>query len=74
MKCAVFMGVQAWLRSDLMPIRQERSTLVVFYGLKGEPLSPVAEAAAHTLINAAQALLADGRLDSIFMDQDSLCN
>ena len=53
--------VQAWLRSDLMPIRQERSTLVVFYGLKGEPLSPVAEAAAHTLINAAQALLADGR-------------
>ena len=53
--------VQAWLRSDLMPIRQERSTLVVFYGLKGEPLSPVAEAAAHKLISAAQALLADGR-------------
>jgi len=53
--------VQAWLRSDLMPIRQERSTLVVFYGLKGEPLSSAAQAAAHTLINAAQALLADGR-------------
>jgi len=53
--------VQAWLRSDLMPIRQERSTLVVFYGLKGEPLSPAAEAAAHKLISAAQALLADGR-------------
>jgi glutathione S-transferase len=53
--------VQAWLRSDLMPIRQERSTLVVFYGFKGEPLSPVAEAAAHKLISAAQALLADGR-------------
>ncbi|WP_259744588.1 glutathione transferase, partial [Pseudomonas protegens] len=32
--------VQAWLRSDLLPIRQERSTLVVFYGCKGEPLSP----------------------------------
>jgi glutathione S-transferase len=53
--------VQAWLRSDLMPIRQERSTLVVFYGLKGEPLSSAAQAAAHKLINAAQALLADGR-------------
>ncbi|WP_376699782.1 glutathione transferase [Pseudomonas bharatica] len=26
--------VQAWLRSDLMPIREERSTLVVFYGVK----------------------------------------
>ncbi|WP_421523641.1 glutathione transferase [Pseudomonas yamanorum] len=53
--------VQAWLRSDLMPIRQERSTLVVFYGLKGEPLSSAAQAAAHKLISAAQALLADGR-------------
>lgn len=57
--------LQAWLRSDLMPIRQERSTLVVFYGLKGEPLSPAAQAAAHKLINAAQALLADGR-DCLF--------
>ena len=53
--------VQAWLRSDLLPIRQERSTRVVFYGLKAEPLSPAAESAAHKLIGAAQALLADGR-------------
>jgi glutathione S-transferase len=53
--------VQAWLRSDLLPIRQERSTRVVFYGLKAEPLSPVAESAARKLIGAAQALLADGR-------------
>lgn len=50
--------VQAWLRSDLLPIRQERSTLVVFYGQKMPPLSPVAEAAAGKLITAAQALLA----------------
>jgi len=53
--------VQAWLRSDLMPIRQERSTLVVFYGVKAAPLSPAGEAAAHKLIGAAQALLAGGR-------------
>lgn len=53
--------VQAWLRSDLMPIRQERSTLVVFYGVKAGPLSPAGEAAAHKLIGAAQALLAGGR-------------
>ncbi|MBV4474779.1 glutathione transferase [Pseudomonas botevensis] len=53
--------VQAWLRSDLLPIRQERSTLVVFYGLKSGPLSPVAESAARKLFAAAQALLADSR-------------
>ncbi|KMT53242.1 glutathione transferase [Pseudomonas fildesensis] len=50
--------VQAWLRSDLLPIRQERSTLVVFCGQKRPPLSPVAEAAARRLISAAQVLLA----------------
>nr|WP_301271452.1 glutathione transferase [Pseudomonas mandelii] len=53
--------VQAWLRSDLLPIRQERSTQVVFYGLKSAPLSPTAESAERKLIGAAQALLADGR-------------
>ena len=50
--------VQAWLRSDLLPIRQERSTLVVFYGQKMPPLSPQADVAAAKLISAAQALLA----------------
>lgn len=50
--------VQAWLRSDLQAIRQERSTLVVFYAQKRPPLSPAGEAAARKLISAAQALLA----------------
>ncbi|TSD77386.1 glutathione transferase [Pseudomonas sp. KBS0710] len=50
--------VQAWLRSDLQAIRQERSTLVVFYAQKMPPLSPAGNAAAHKLIQAAQALLA----------------
>ncbi|MBT2372565.1 glutathione transferase [Pseudomonas fluorescens] len=53
--------VQAWLRSDLLSIRQERSTLVVFYGVKSAPLSPAAQVAAGKLISAAQALLADNR-------------
>lgn len=53
--------VQAWLRSDLLPIRQERSTLVVFCGQKRPPLSAEAQAAATRLISAAQALLADNR-------------
>ncbi|MFK0090716.1 glutathione transferase [Pseudomonas sp. NPDC090755] len=51
--------VQAWLRSDLLPIRQERSTLVVFYGRKSGPLSADAQSAARKLIGAAQTLLAD---------------
>lgn len=50
--------VQAWLRSDLLPIRQERSTLVVFYGVEADPLSPDAESATRKLFNAAQGLLA----------------
>ncbi len=49
--------VQAWLRSDLLPIRQKRSTLVVFCGQQMPPLSPAAEAAASRLITGAQALL-----------------
>ncbi|BBP59384.1 glutathione transferase [Pseudomonas sp. St316] len=51
--------VQAWLRSDLLPIRQERSTLVVFYGLKYGPLSASAEAARQKLVEVAQRLLTD---------------
>ena len=49
--------VQAWLRSDFMPIRQERSTEVVFYGSKAEPLSAVARVAAEKVISAATTLL-----------------
>ncbi|WP_408455888.1 glutathione transferase [Paraburkholderia fungorum] len=49
--------VQAWLRSDLMPIRQERSTEVVFYGAQGVALTPAAEAAVQKLIYVAEALL-----------------
>ncbi len=52
--------IQAWLRSDLLPIRQERSTLVVFCGAKYGPLSPQAQVAADKLIVAAQQWLAGG--------------
>lgn len=51
--------VQAWLRSDLMPIRQERSTEVVFYGASAAPLSAAARAAAGKLFSACEALLAE---------------
>lgn len=52
--------VQAWLRSDFMPIRQERSTEVVFFKPTGKPLSQEAQAAAEKLFFAADALLANG--------------
>lgn len=51
--------VQAWLRSDLLPIRNERSTLVVFYGVKYGALSASAEASTRKLVEAAQLLLRD---------------
>ena len=57
--------VQAWLRSDLMPIRMERSTEVVFFGAKTSALSSAAQAAAAKLFAAADALLPAG--------QDNLC-
>lgn len=52
--------VQAWLRSDLMPLRQERSTAVVFYGVRAGALSAAAQGAAQKLFAAALALLPDG--------------
>jgi glutathione S-transferase len=52
--------VQAWIRSDLMPIRQERSTNVIFYAPNPAPLSAAAEQAAAKLFHAADALLAPG--------------
>jgi glutathione S-transferase len=55
--------IQAWLRSDLMPIRQERSTDVVFYGSKMPPLSAAAQDAAEKLFSAATALLPEGASD-----------
>ena len=51
--------IQAWLRSDLMPIRQERSTEVVFYGASAPPLSAGALSAAGRLFSACELLLTD---------------
>jgi glutathione S-transferase len=52
--------VQAWLRSDLMALRQERSTDVVFRAPFDKPLSDAGRAAADKLVAAASALLAHG--------------
>ncbi|WP_176053013.1 glutathione transferase [Paraburkholderia caribensis] len=52
--------IQAWLRSDLMPIRSERPTEVVFYGARGGALSAVARKAADKLFAACNAWLSPG--------------
>ena len=52
--------VQAWLRSDLMALRVERSTDVVFQGAKKAALSAAGEQAAAKLFGLASALLQDG--------------
>ncbi|QEL57853.1 glutathione transferase [Chromobacterium paludis] len=53
--------LQAWLRSDLLPLRDERSTEVV-YGMKpAQPLGEAARKAADKLIAVAEAVVpADG--------------
>lgn len=52
--------IQAWLRSDLTAIREERSTEVVFCSKKGNPLSEVARKSAIKLFAAVDNLLQDG--------------
>jgi glutathione S-transferase len=52
--------LMAWVRSDLMPIREERSTYTLFYERAREPLSAQGEAAARRLLSAAEAVLPEG--------------
>ncbi|MBD1873055.1 glutathione transferase [Nodosilinea sp. FACHB-131] len=54
--------VQAWLRSDLLPIRDERPTTVIFHQPSDLPLSDKARVAVETLFQAAETLLQDHRL------------
>lgn len=52
--------IQAWLRSDLMLIREERSTAVVFGGAKMPDLSEAGRQSAEKLFATATMLLAHG--------------
>lgn len=53
--------IQAWLRSDLVPIREERSTDVMFAGAKKAPLSATGQESAAKLFAIAGDLLAHGK-------------
>jgi glutathione S-transferase len=57
--------IQAWVRSDLMPIRDECPTFVVFCGSKRPALSERGREACNTLFSAALTLL-EGRTDNLF--------
>jgi glutathione S-transferase len=52
--------IQAWIRSDLLPLRMERSTEVVFREVTPPPLSEAAQAAADKLLRGAERLLPPG--------------
>lgn len=53
--------IQAWLRSDLAALREERPTNVVFHCADIKPLGDAAQAAATKLLGVAQTLLASGK-------------
>jgi glutathione S-transferase len=59
--------IQAWVRSDLVAIREERPTFVVFCGSKKPPLSERARDASQVLLAAALTLL-DGRIGNLFAE------
>lgn len=51
----------AWIRSDLLPLREERSTHSMFYDRADKPLSPAARTAADKLVRIAAAVVPEGR-------------
>jgi len=55
--------IQAWLRSDLLPIREERSTEVVFVKPTKKPLSITAQESTEKLFRTAKLLLKDNALN-----------
>jgi glutathione S-transferase len=63
----------AWVRSDMLPIREERPTTTMFYEKAREPLSDKAAAAANTLLRLADTLIPDGS-SYLFGDQWSIAD
>jgi glutathione S-transferase len=52
--------VMQWIRSDLMPIREERPTHTMFYKRADKPLSPEGHVAVGRLIETSSKLIPDG--------------
>jgi glutathione S-transferase len=49
--------IMAWIRSDLMGLREDRPTTTMFYERATAPLTPAGEAAAATLVRVAEAIV-----------------
>lgn len=58
---AVCRELQAWLRSDLLALRQERPTTTIWFERAKAPLSDAAEQAKARLLEAIDPLLREGR-------------
>jgi len=52
--------ILGWIRSDLMALREERSTHTMFYDRAAAPLSPAGRAAADKLLRVADLLVPTG--------------
>ncbi|MDT3735931.1 MAG: glutathione transferase [Denitratisoma sp.] len=52
--------LQAWIRSDLTALREERPTTVIFKAPVDKPLSEAGRAAADKLVRVAASLLGEG--------------
>lgn len=57
--------LQAWFRSDLMALREERPTTVIFKAPVEKPLTEAGRAAADRLIRVAASLVGEGA-DNLF--------
>jgi glutathione S-transferase len=54
--------VMAFVRSDLLPLREERPTTTMFYERATTPLSEKGERAAHKLVRFAERLIRPGQV------------
>ncbi|HZJ56502.1 MAG TPA: glutathione transferase [Myxococcaceae bacterium] len=52
--------IMAWVRSDSLPIREERSAELIFYDVETKPLSERAQAAVAKLLVATEAWIPHG--------------
>lgn len=59
---AITRQIQAWLRSDFLPIREERSTETIFIRRADKPLSKAAQVSSAKLFAGADKLIKDGAL------------
>jgi glutathione S-transferase len=53
--------IMAWLRSDLLALREERPTTTMFYARATEPLSSAGQQAADKLVRVADLLIPEGK-------------